>query len=482
MILKMIANLDGKVRYDTMEGKTYLVAPMVMMTEGVHEGSGGPLYYPVEELSLCPQAWNCKPVVVYHPTRNGQSVSACDPIVLSNRRIGTIMNAHVGDVSIDKKTTLKALKAEAWLEEDRIKNVDERIATAIETNSMMELSTGLYVDSDKEAGEWNGEKYIAIARNYRPDHLAVLPDMKGACSIEDGAGFLRNESVTIKANLEVLQLVNNAMSHSNIRSLINSWLTEKYSDAWTENVYDTFFVFEDSGKYYKLNYTLEDNTIVISGQTEEVIRVTEYRTKDGTYVGNDKNINVKEQNMNKEQVINKLIESKSNSWIKDDHDTLASLDESVLNKMLTDQDTAAEMAVENAALKSEKKILEDSIKDSESNKEEITDNTDKDVPETTESYIAKAPTEVQGVLNSALAQMKAVQEDLVASILKNERNTFTKEALLAKNIEELKAIAKLSGITEANFAGQAIGNSLPEVSSVSNSDEKPLLPPKVMSS
>ena len=73
------ANLKASsLRYDEMEGREYVVCPMVMLTEGVHRGSNGPLYYPKGELSKTPAVWNYKPVVVYHPTMNGKPISACD--------------------------------------------------------------------------------------------------------------------------------------------------------------------------------------------------------------------------------------------------------------------------------------------------------------------------------------------------------------------------------------------------------------------
>ena len=57
----------------------------------------------------------------------------------------------------------------------------------------------------RATGDWNGKAYVGIARNYRPDHLAILPDMKGACSIADGAGLCRNHErglTTIPAQVE----------------------------------------------------------------------------------------------------------------------------------------------------------------------------------------------------------------------------------------------------------------------------------------
>ena len=58
----------------------------------------------------------------------------------------------------------------------------------------MELSTGLFTDNDETAGvSPKGRNYEAVARNHRPDHMAVLPDQVGACSINDGCGVLVNE-------------------------------------------------------------------------------------------------------------------------------------------------------------------------------------------------------------------------------------------------------------------------------------------------
>jgi len=287
-IQRITANFTGGVRHDEMAGRKYLVAPMIMMVEGVHEGNHGPLLYPADELAKTPQIWNHKPVVVYHPQINGElGVSACDPIILSNRQVGVIMNTTVGEISVkvnNKNTKLPALKAEAWLEEDRMDKVDERIAEAVEKNQMMELSTGLFTDNEtaEEDAEWNGEKYDAIARNYRPDHLALLPDLKGACSIEDGAGFLR-----LNAKPDKINIVGNEMSHGNIRSLLNSWLRDKDEDVWVEDVYDDYFVFMKDGKYFKGNYTVVDGTIEVSDVFTEIVRITEWRTLDGAFVGNE---------------------------------------------------------------------------------------------------------------------------------------------------------------------------------------------------
>jgi hypothetical protein len=56
---------------------------------------------------------------------------------------------------------------------------------------MVEVSTGMFVDVNETVGNWNGENYDAVAVNIRTDHLALLPNDIGACSISDGAGCPR---------------------------------------------------------------------------------------------------------------------------------------------------------------------------------------------------------------------------------------------------------------------------------------------------
>ena len=174
---------------------------MVMMTEGVHEGSEGPLYYPSEELALVPYAWNHRPIVMYHPEINGQAVSACDPIIINARKVGLVLGARW-----DKE--MSKLRAEAWLEVARVNNIDSRVIQMIRNGQKVELSTGLITDKIPTEGEWNGKKYRAIARNYRPDHLALLPDKVGACSIADGAGLnVTNEDKKMNREQRVAALI-----------------------------------------------------------------------------------------------------------------------------------------------------------------------------------------------------------------------------------------------------------------------------------
>ena len=129
-LLHLTANIIGVAKHEMLEGQDHLVAPMVMMTEGVHAGSNGALYYSESELSRHPDTWNGKPIVVYHPMVNGMGVSACSPDVFNSRKVGTVMNAEF----VEKG---KKLKAEAWLNVERLEAVDPRVLENVESDTPM---------------------------------------------------------------------------------------------------------------------------------------------------------------------------------------------------------------------------------------------------------------------------------------------------------------------------------------------------------
>ena len=170
-------------KYKDHKGKRHLVVPVVMMTEGVHAGSHGPLYHSALEFGKYSASWNGIPVVVTHPKKDGSFISANSPEVIDNQAVGAIYNTHTEDGK---------LKAEAWLDEDKLMRVSPVAAAYIKEGKQLEVSIGVFTDDDFVNGEWNGEAYSAVARNHRPDHLALLPGERGACSWEDGCGVRTN--------------------------------------------------------------------------------------------------------------------------------------------------------------------------------------------------------------------------------------------------------------------------------------------------
>lgn len=184
----VIVNSVGKATPRRMAGRDYLVAPLAMIVPGVLNGSMGPLYYPDDELRMSVPSWNGMPMVKNHPLKDGVPVSARDPEVFDLYGLGHVYNAKYD----------KALKSEGWFDVERVGDVDGRILDALKNGDPIELSTGLVtrnVAAPKDA-VYNGVPYTHVARDHRPDHLAVLPDGVGACSLLDGCGVLVNSDGT----------------------------------------------------------------------------------------------------------------------------------------------------------------------------------------------------------------------------------------------------------------------------------------------
>jgi hypothetical protein len=182
----VVFNFAGTVRYAQMDDREYIVAPMTLIVPGVLSGSKGPLYYPPEEIARNASAWNGIPILVGHPYINGMAVSADDPKILRRQGVGLVMHAQANG----------KLTAEGWFDVEATRRIDPRILSALSRGRRIELSTGLFTDNEvaPQGATYNGRPYDFIARNYRPDHLAILPDQIGACSIRDGCGVLVNQS------------------------------------------------------------------------------------------------------------------------------------------------------------------------------------------------------------------------------------------------------------------------------------------------
>src|SRR3990167_6922789 len=437
--------LPAKCRFDTMEGREYIVVPMVILTEGVHAGSGGPLLYPSDELSKTPVAWNHKPVVVYHPEMNGVGISACNPTIITTRKVGVMMN------TVFEKGKLRS---EAWIEKSRADLVDPRIMQAVEKNEMMELSTGVFIDEDPKEGEWKGEVYTAIARNYRPDHLALLPDKIGACSIADGAGFLRNEvkknpqiQAALQKLLAMVGLTENEMSFSNVRETLTTALRKRFNTSgpdgpflFVEDVYSNFVIYELTGKLFRLGYSASDAGVALSDETPiEVMRVTEYRTVQGAFVGNQDQS--QKGSMDKKKLVDAIIANSKEAWKEEDREKLMALSEGQLTVIPNLLTASAKHGEEVDAAKEED--LKKGKKPSENQSSEpATQNEPKVV--TLQDYVSQAPKELQEVLTNSLALHNEERARLVDVITTNKNNIFAKEDLEKKSLMELKAIARLA--------------------------------------
>ena len=400
-------NRATKARSETINNRKYTVVPVVMINEGVHTGSAGDLFYPKEELGKTPAVWNHVPVVVYHPEINGQGISACDPEVLQKQRIGEVYNTKFDDKG--------RLVAEVWVEEGRAEAVDKRVSDAIANNSMMEVSTGLFADYVDVAGVHNSETYDAIVTNIRPDHLAILPDKIGACSISDGAGLNRNEA---NKNAKQTPLVKNEISYETLRTKITSSLRATHTLSeddyiYVEDIYSEFVIYYNSGKYYKQGYTVKNDVVTLSLlPAVEVERVFEYReVSTGVYVANG-SVNftgMGTEKMTKVQMIAALIANAASGWVEADRATLEAMPDAAVSKIHAGMATAP---VQNGQ------------------------------PDVNK-FLETAPAGIRELLTNALAEQGAKKTAMINQIIANKSNRFTAEFLQTQNLEFVTNLAAM---------------------------------------
>lgn len=173
------------IRMESHLGRMWIVAPMVMVKEGVLNGN----LVLAEEFGRYVEAWNGIPVTLGHPMENGVHVSANSPKFDKELTIGRVYNAVMSGDG-------KSLKGEAWIDLEKVKMMGGDATTAVqrlEEGQLIDVSTSYFSDIEPGRGERFGQKFDAIIRNIRPDHLAVLLDEEGACSLDDGCGIPRNQ-------------------------------------------------------------------------------------------------------------------------------------------------------------------------------------------------------------------------------------------------------------------------------------------------
>jgi len=191
------ANLSGSPRRHTLDGREYLISPITIFPPGggVMNGSKGPLYYPEAVCLANPGAWNDAPLTGRHPTTaNGKHVSARNDGVLSKQGIGFLANDRVEG---------GRRRVDGWFDVEATRNYDRTHGTSIladaEAGRLQEVSTGLVTDDvpAENGASHNGRSYTHVVTGWRPDHLAILPDQRGACAIGDGCG-VNNADATAK--------------------------------------------------------------------------------------------------------------------------------------------------------------------------------------------------------------------------------------------------------------------------------------------
>lgn len=422
----------------TLDGVDYLVGPVVMAREIVMNG----LFYPAKEIAASVPHWNNRPVVVSHPKdAEGEYISANEVEVLDKTGAGLLFNT-----SFDKKTT--KLKADVWLKVSKLSTFPA-VNKSIEDGEMMEVSTGVFVEKVPMAGTFGDRDYTAIAVNYKPDHLALLPGDVGACSIKDGAGFprvncLETNDVSITDKYTVL-----GKAVRKTHSITNSM-------AYIEEIFDDYLIFtryeEGTEGYtlYKIGYSIgaDEQTVTFNGTPTKVLRKITYVDIVATNVLQHSSTEDTSKTqpasgdkaMNKQEQINKLLADK----------LITANEQKVLEGMTDEQFAVANKfrtpTPPNAdAKKGEEEDTEEG-EDTEDEKDGVEGNKKSEVPPVTEKP-AKTTPEVNEDDAWAKAQIVAKRAEYVKAITANKANAFTKAELEGMHMPQLEKMASLAGNT-----------------------------------
>lgn len=170
------------VRRETWMDREWLVAPVVGLVPGVLNGE----LVTREAVKPSEKAWEGVPLVIEHPKRGGQYISAQDADV---PRVGLLRKPHVnGKLQGEMWFDMAALTAQG--------ETGQQVLSALEGGTVLEVSTGYFRSIEEKPGAFNGIAYQSVAHDITPDHLAVLLSSPGACSVRDGCGVPRVNQVS----------------------------------------------------------------------------------------------------------------------------------------------------------------------------------------------------------------------------------------------------------------------------------------------
>lgn len=444
-----INSKTGKTyREEKIGNETFLVVPTTLIVPGVLNGNRGPGYYSAKENGRNVARWNGMPLVApSHPTVNGSFVSARQPKILDSFGVGYILNAREEDGT---------LKADAYINITQANKVDWRITWSIYNGKAVEVSTGLDMKRKEEKGVFNEVAYEWVANEYEPDHLAILTDQIGACSLKDGCG------------LNV-----NAMSAGQIRTALQAKLNERYIDqeVWVfeDGIYPKKVIYEVGNEYYQVAYTKKHDKIDLMGVAQKVKKVVSYVT--ANHSDKPKPNSTGDPNMDKAALVDSIINSECDCWVEEDREILNSFEEPKLTKIV--DGIAVNASNAKAVRVLEKGMDTDDVK--------ITLNEDKSGlnvelkkkkepkkdPVVNQLKIEDLPEEFQAAVNFGKVKLQEERDSLINSLLDGKTDDQKKAlqpVLNSKNIDELTALQALVPVKKKNSdysgsVGGPIGNS-----------------------
>jgi hypothetical protein len=465
-----------QIRREQRNGREYMVVPVIMMVEGVHNGSGGPVLHLQSNFSQNPSDWNGAPLTAGHPrSSDGEFVS-----VTSARPehwvVGYVANTKVEDGK---------LKADAFVDVRRAIAINPEIVNYLNETRPLDVSTGAITRVTVTSGEWQGEAYESVTQEYNPDHLALLPGDKGACSWADGCGIRTNqneESNEMSDNKEQIKqgvgvingLQSNEAGYLNLVQKVQSMLNRRESESrmyYLKELYDDHFVYKVSDRdrnsetYYKQNYSYnEDNDdITLLEGEQEVIQYIEYRpvqrnqeNSDETSNNSDCGCSMKrtkfETNNNQKEIdgmsdskntqpsgdvmekVVSLVNNERTHFTKADREWLLQMNEAQLNKFEPSEAPEREITREEAL-----QALSEDLSSTDKLLEIVSD-------------------DVKAKVQHGITAYEEQREKLIKSIQANTEDIWAKEKLEGMDTETLTSIEKSSRKTDYSGQGPVVTN------------------------
>jgi hypothetical protein len=452
-----------QTRTENFMGRRHLVAPVVLMVEGVHNGSQGPTLYTSEELAKFPPAWNGRPLPVMHPEDEIGPVSCNSPEIIEQQSVGWLFNVHYSEGPDGDKP---GLYGEIWVDEQRAQEVSPVTLQAIRNGEGLEVSTGVFNDPERTGGTWNGEEYHAIARNLRPDHLALLPGERGACSWEDGCGVRANKEKRMPRRTNRLQAHKqgcgceacqnaNQPDHNEggeqgapsgkEHPLSANQADEGYStlirsiqaklDAmdgenrlhFLEELYDDRVIYRvsdmssGSDTLYQRGYEVgDDGQVSFMDDRQEVRRKVDYQPVGEEPANQNEHGKNEEVDMAK---VDQLIANEQTNFSEDDREWLANLSEAQVDKLFPAAPAANSQADNKVTKEEAVEALRESIQDKD-------------------SFLNLLPSDMREQFSHGLALHQQRRTELIDRVTANS-DVYTKEELEAKPIDEIEKLASL---------------------------------------
>jgi hypothetical protein len=433
---RLLVNLTGSTATRILNNRRYIVAPLTLIVPGVLNGSDGALYYPPEEVSKNPTVWNHIPIVVNHPKVDGKQVSARSASVLNQFGIGLILNSRYED---------SKLKAEGWFDIDALMKTNSSILMALQRGDEIELSTGLFTKNEtaNEGDNFNGTPYAAIARNYQPDHLAILTEAKGACSVKDGCGV----NVNSMGSKKLIGDTGSNQGHTHTLEV------DQDGFGFTSFQDDHFHSIEDFK--VKKNFRLKP----ANGHTHTLDResLVDTAIRDAPTITNKEEFDMNKKERTK--IVNDLV-TNCECWEEDDREMLMNFEEEKLTKVhehstkQRSQELVVNTATEgfedqqgnNHTFNAESGRWESKMKIEE--KESVENKGGKTKPaKKQEIKLEDLPSEMQEDIKFSRNAKQTYKEELVKKLIANIEDDGTRETqhkrLLGRGLEELEMDVKL---------------------------------------